>query len=165
MTLRRPASLLLLASALLAACERAPAEPPARREARVAASRNACVAEELAIRARQNLASLDTIAAMSGGLQGPMRAPHEYATVAWSFAELRHSALAYMDSALSAPTPGDSARYARRGEQFVVRPAEPGTVDANVAAEWQRNFATARTNPAHYCNQETPEPRRQARER
>ncbi|HEX2189430.1 MAG TPA: hypothetical protein VHG51_11055 [Longimicrobiaceae bacterium] len=153
MTLRLPAS-LLLAAALLAACERAPAEDPARREARVAASRNACVAEELAIRARENLASLDTMAAMSGGLQGPMRAPLEYATVAWNFAELRHSALAHMDSAVSAPTPGDSTRYAQRAAQYVVRPAEPGTVDANAAAEWQRNFAAARSNPAHYCNRE-----------
>lgn len=153
MTLRHFAILLTL-PVLLAACDREPDESPQRHEARVAASRNACVAEELAIRARERLASLDTIAALSGGVGGMMRAPHEYATVGWNFAELRMRALAYADSALSADTPADSTRYARRGAQFVTRPAEPGTVDANVAAEWRRNFEATRADPRHYCNQE-----------
>lgn len=151
MTLRTAAA-LLLAPTLLAACGDDAGESPERREARVAAARNACVAEELTIRARENQANLDTLAALSGGVSGGMRAVYEYAVAYRNFAELRSAALAYTDSAVGAPTPGDSARYARRAAQFVVRPGEPGTVDGNVAEEWQRNFTTTRTNPEHYCN-------------
>lgn len=147
---------LLALPLALAACGRDAGEDPERREMRVAAARNACVAEELAIRARENLASLDTLAAASGGVQGPMQAAYTYAQVYRNLAELRHSSMAYMDSAASARTPADSARYVRRAEQFSVRAAEPGTVDANVADAWQRGFAEARRNPEHYCNQPPP---------
>ncbi|HEV2149310.1 MAG TPA: hypothetical protein VGR37_18045 [Longimicrobiaceae bacterium] len=147
---------LLALPLVLAACGRDAGEDRERRETRVAASRNACVAEELAIRARENLASLDTIAAMGGGVEGPMRAAYTYAQVYRNLAELRHSSMAYVDSALGAPTPADSARYMQRAAQFSVRAPEPETVDANVAAEWRRNFATTRGNPEHYCNQAPP---------
>jgi hypothetical protein len=151
----RPFPSLLVLAAALAACGRDAGEDPARREIRVAASRNACVAEELAIRARENLASLDTLAA-SGGVAGPMQAAYTYAQVYRNFAELRLSSMAYMDSAVSAPAAADSARYMRRAEQFSTRPAEPGTVDANVANAWRRSFEEMRANPEHYCNQAPP---------
>jgi hypothetical protein len=151
MTLRTAAALLAL-PALLAACEGGPGESPERREARVAAARNACVAEELTIRARENLANLDTLAAASGGVAAAMQAVYEYASVYRNFAENRSSALAYVDSAVSARTPADSTRYAQKAAQFVVRRGEPGTLDGNVAEEWQRSFTTARANPAHFCN-------------
>lgn len=151
MTLRTAAALLVL-TVVLGACERAAGEDPERRAARVAAARNACVAEELTIRARENLASLDTLAAMSGGLEGPLRATYTFAVVYRNFAELRSSALAYMDSAMVADTPADSTRFAQRAAQFVVRPGEPGTLDGNVSQEWERNFATTRGDPNHYCN-------------
>lgn len=151
MTLRTAAALLAV-PALLAACARDAGESPERREARVAAARNACVAEELTIRARENLANLDTLAAAGGGVAAGIRAVYEFAAVYRNFAENRSSALAYVDSATSARTPADSARYARRAAQFVVRPAEPGTVDGNVAEEWQRSFTRTRSNPQHYCN-------------
>lgn len=151
MTLRTAAVLLAL-PALLAACGGDAGESPERREARVAAARNSCVAEELTIRARENLANLDTLAAASGGVAAGMRAVYEYATVYRGFAENRSSALALVDSATSARTPADSTRYAQKAAQFVVRPAEPGTLEGNVAEEWQRSFNTARSNPAHFCN-------------
>ncbi|MEW5927181.1 MAG: hypothetical protein AB1941_06845 [Gemmatimonadota bacterium] len=151
MTLRTAAALLAL-PALLAACGGDPGESPQRRESRVAAARNACVAEELTIRARENLANLDTLAAAGGGVAAGMRAVYEYAAVYRNYAENRNSALAYVDSAMSSRTPADSTRYMQRAAQFVVRPAEPGTLDGNVAEEWQRGFAGARANPAHYCN-------------
>ncbi len=151
MTLRTAAALLAL-PALLAACEGGSGESPERREARVAAARNACVAEELTIRARENLANLDTLAAAGGGAAVAMRAVYEFASVYRNFAENRSAALAYVDSAASARTPADSTRYAGKAAQFVVRRGEPGTLDGNVAEEWQRSFATARANPAHYCN-------------
>lgn len=154
MTLRTPAALTAVPAllALLAACEGGSGESPERREARVAAARNACVAEELTIRARENLANLDTLAAAGGGIAPGMQAVYEYAAVYRNFAEMRSSALAYTDSAVSARTPADSTRFARRAAQFVVRPAEPGTLDGNIAEEWQRSFTRTRTNPAHYCN-------------
>jgi hypothetical protein len=151
MTLRTAAVLLVL-PALLAACGGDPGESPERREARVAAARSSCVAEELTIRARENLANLDTLAAASGGIGPGMQAIYQYASVYRDFAENRSSALAYVDSAASARTPGDSARYAGKAAQFGVRRAEPGTLEGNVAEEWQRSFNTARANPAHYCN-------------
>jgi len=151
MTLRTAIALLAV-PALLAACEGGSGESPERREARVAAARNSCVAEELTIRARENLASLDTLAAASGGIAPGMQAVYEYAAVYRNFAEMRSSALAYVDSAVSARTPADSTRFARRAEQFVVRPGQPGTLDGNVAQEWQRSFTRTRTDPAHYCN-------------
>ena len=154
MTLRTAAALLAVPAllALTAACEGGSGESPERREARVAAARNACVAEELTIRARENLANLDTLAAASGGIAAGMQAVYEYAAVYRNFAEMRSSALAYVDSAVSARTPADSTRFAQKAAQFVVRPAEPGTLDGNVAEEWQRSFTRTRTNPAHYCN-------------
>jgi hypothetical protein len=152
MTLRTAAAVLLALPALLAACGGDPGESPERREARVAAARNACVAEELTVRARENQANLDTLAAASGGIGPGMRAIYEYAVVYRNFAELRSSGLAYVDSAVSARTPADSTRYAQKAAQFVVRRAEPGTLDGNVAEEWQRSFNTARANPAHFCN-------------
>ncbi|HEV2733388.1 MAG TPA: hypothetical protein VGV85_01070 [Longimicrobiaceae bacterium] len=152
MTLRTAAAAFLALPALLAACGGDPGESPERREARVAATRNSCVAEELTIRARENLANLDTLAAASGGITPGMQAIYQYATVYRGFAENRASALAYVDSAASARTPADSTRYARKAAQFGVRPAEPGTLDGNVAEEWQRSFDTARGNPAHFCN-------------
>jgi hypothetical protein len=152
MTLRTAAAVLLALPALLAACEGGSGESPQRREARVAAARNACVAEELTVRARENQANLDTLAAASGGIGPGMRAIYEYAVVYRNFAELRSSGLAYADSAVSARTPADSTRYAQKAAQFVVRRAEPGTLDGNVAEEWQRSFNAARANPAHFCN-------------
>ncbi|HEX8273523.1 MAG TPA: hypothetical protein VF615_12880 [Longimicrobiaceae bacterium] len=161
MTLRTAAVLLAL-PALLAACGGDSGESPQRRASRVAAARNACVAEELTIRARENLASLDTLAAASGGVAPGIRAVYEYAAVYRNYAENRNSALAYVDSAMSARTPDDSTRHMQRAAQFVVRPAEPGTVDGNVAEEWQRSFAGTRANPAHYCNTSiTDEPRQE----
>ena len=151
MTLRTAAAFLSL-PALLAACEGGSGESPERREARVAAARNACVAEELTIRARENQANLDTLAAASGGVAPGMRAVYEYAAVYRNFAEMRSSALAYADSAAGARTPADSTRYAQKAAQFAVRPAEPGTLDGNVAEEWLRSFTATRGNPAHYCN-------------
>lgn len=163
MTLRTAAALLAL-PALLAACGGGSDESPQRREARVAAARNACVAEELTIRARENVANLDTLAAAGGGIAAGMRAVYEYAAVYRNFAEMRSSALAYVDSAMSSGTPADSTRYMQRATQFVVRPAEPGTLDGNVAEEWQRSFTSTRADPAHYCNTSVgDEPRSQER--
>ncbi len=98
------------------------------------------------------MANLDTLAAAGGGVAAGMRAVYEFAAVYRNFAELRSSALAYVDSATSARTPADSTRYVQKAAQFVVRRGEPGTLDGNVAEEWQRSFATARGNPAHFCN-------------
>lgn len=156
MTLRQTALLLLL-PALLSACDRGPGESAERRASRIAAERNDCVAEELLIRARENLAAIDTLAAASGGAQGTLGAAHQYARAYHQLAQLRASAMAYTDSAMSAATAADSARYMARAAAYVPRAPQPGTVEANVQNEWQRRFAELRSNPLHYCNQEPPE--------
>ncbi|HEX2092073.1 MAG TPA: hypothetical protein VHG28_06705 [Longimicrobiaceae bacterium] len=153
MTLRN-LGLTALLPAVLAACARDREQEGAREETRAAAARNACIGEELLIRARTNLASLDTLAAASGGPRGPMRAALEYARAYHDHARLRASFLAYTDSAVSARTPGDSTRYMQRAEGFRLGAPEAGTLEGNVAEEYARNFAGTLATPAHYCNQE-----------
>ncbi|HEX7239839.1 MAG TPA: hypothetical protein VF263_06210 [Longimicrobiaceae bacterium] len=152
MTLRT-LGLLALFPALLAGCARDKEEDAERRELRTAAARNACVAEELLIRARENLATMAP-SGQGGAAGSALRAAYEYAQVYGSHAQLRMGMMANMDSALSARTAADSARYMKRAEGFDLRPPEPGTLDANVANAYARDFAQARANPGHYCNQE-----------
>ena len=151
MKLRNTALLLLLP--LLPACGGG-GEDPTRRLAREAAARDACIAEDLLLSGREQVASLDTLAARAGGSLGPMAAAHVYAQAYRDYADLRGQAFAYMDSALSARTPADSTRYARMAETFMARPPGPRSVEANVAEEYAREFATRLNNPAHYCNRE-----------
>lgn len=152
MTLRK-LSLLLLLPLAAPACGR-DGEDPMRRTARHAAARDACIAEDLALTGREQVANLDTLAARSGGAQGPMAGIYAYAQAYRDYAELRGQAFAYMDSALSARTPADSTRYAKKAETFMARPPAPRTVEANVAEEYAREFAARLNNPGHYCNRD-----------
>lgn len=148
----RTLGLILLVPALLAACK--PDEQEKKRtEARTAAARDACVAEELAIRGRANQAALDTVAA-GGGLASPVAAAYQFAQVYRAYADAMASAAAYTDSAVSAKTPADSTRYVQKARGFLIGPAEPGTVEANVAVRYAREFQGTRSDPNHYCNQE-----------
>jgi hypothetical protein len=145
--------LFLLVLLLLAAC--APERGnPERQAARRATARDACVAEELLIDAREKLTVMQPLAGAEVDPRSPMGAARTYARTYHDYAQLRAGSLAYADSALSAKTPADSARFAQFGAKYAVGPAAPGTVEANVAAEYARNFQAIASNPSHYCNQE-----------
>lgn len=145
---------LLLATAALAACDR---ETPQQRAAREAARRDACIADELLIAARNRLSDLETLLrnAEAGGsaVVATLDAPRVFATAMNGYAQARSSALAYADSAMRAETPEDSARFAEAGRRFTVAPGAPGSVEGNVARRWQEDFNVARANPSHPCNQ------------
>lgn len=139
---------LFLLPLLLAACgER---EDPARQESRQVAAKAACISEELLIDAREKLTVMAPLAASRGG-------PYVYAQAYHDYAQLRAGELAYADSALSARTPADSARYAQLGARYASTPPAAGTVEGNVAEEYARNFQAIAANPAHYCSQPAPE--------
>lgn len=155
--LRRRAPLhatLLLLALLSAACGWR--DTPVRAGARREASRASCIATELMIAARTRAAATDTLLA-GGAASSPMGtvavATAAFARASDQYATARAAELAYRDSALAAPTAEDSARLAGEAARRAPGPAMPGTVDANAAERWGRDFAEARANPDFPCNQ------------
>lgn len=149
----------LLALALLAGCERAPqTESPEQRAAREAAARDACIAAELAARGRENFEMLQQLAGdgeQGAGIAGAARAAYEFARGYAQLAELRHHALAYVDSAMNhSRAAADSARFVAAAQDFAPPPPEPGTLEANVTEAWLRDYAAARADQDHRCNWE-----------
>ncbi len=154
--------LILLALCLPAACRRdspeaaAGAAPAARQ-----AATDACIGRELLARAQENLATLagmqgieDAAIVSAESLPpGPMRASFEYAGVYHHHAVIRHAQFAYADSAQNhARTPADSARYAQRAAALQIAPPEAGTVEANVAQAYARDYTAIRNDEDHPCN-------------
>jgi len=135
---------------LLAAC----GEDKGRAAARQLARRNACVAAELALDAKEKLASLDT--AMVGARGGPMEqvtmAGHTFAAAYRQWADAASQSADYADSAAYAPSRDDSVRYARMAEQARIRPGAPGTVQGNAVASYNQDVSRAFANPDHPCN-------------
>jgi hypothetical protein len=149
---RLPLLVLLLA---MAACggEREPTE--AEREARRAARRDACIAEALQERARQRLATLDTLLEESrtrGAAPAVLTAPHTFAQVYATVADLRAHEAAYIDSAYSAPSREDSLRFDGLAASFRVGRPTPESLEANVRRDYARDFAASRADPEHVCN-------------
>ena len=135
---------------LLAAC----GENRARAAARQLARRNSCVAAELALDAKERLASLDTAVTTTEG--GPMEqvtvAGHTFAAAYKQWADAASRVADYADSAAFARTRDDSLRYARISEQARIRPGAPGTVQGNAVASYNQDVARAFANPDHPCN-------------
>ena len=140
--------LAALAALALAAC----GEDPEKAVQRGTARRTACVAEELAIRANTNLAALDTL--RGGPTSGAMGAIYSYQTAYFNYAKLRERQAASSDSAAAAATPEDSARHATKAAQSTPPRGQPGTVQANASATYERDFSAALGNPDHPCNEE-----------
>jgi hypothetical protein len=138
---------------LLAACggERPTAE---QREARTEARRQACIAEALQSRGRVRVARLDTmLAQMPGGGTSPgLRAPHTFAQVYATYADLRAHEAAYVDSAAHSESKEDSTRFVQSAASFRVNRPAPGSVEENVIRDYQRDLAASRQNPEHPCN-------------
>lgn len=150
--------ILLLAAtlaALLSACggrDATPEQRQARREARL----DACIAEALSIHARTRLARLDTLLAQSqarGAVPALVSAPHKFAQVYATYADLRAHETAYQDSAFNASSKEDSTRYAGMAASFRVNRPSPASLEENVIRDYLRDYASSRRNPDHGCNQ------------
>jgi hypothetical protein len=139
---------------LLAACGRG--EPTeGQRQARRQARRDACIAEALQGRAQSRLASLDTLLRESqarGNVPALVSAPHAFAEVYATYADLRAHETAYIDSAYSATSKEDSTAYERQAASFRVNRPSPQSLEENVWRDYARDFTLARANPDHGCN-------------
>jgi hypothetical protein len=148
--------ILVLAAAFavtLAACgeELTPQQQQARREARL----DACIAEALSIHARTRLARLDTLLVQSqerGAVPAVVSAPHKFAQVYATYADLRAHETAYRDSAYNAPSKEDSTRYEGMAASFRVNRPSPESLEENVIRDYLRDYASSRANPEHGCN-------------
>lgn len=140
--------LLPLLAAPLAACSDG-GIPPEVLEQRREAARGACIGRQLLGRAEQNLNTLAPLG--TAGVAVYARVYHEHA-------QLRASALAQADSAANySPEPGDSARHAEAAARFAVRAPEAGSVEANAAAQYNREFAQMYADADHPCNWDFPD--------
>jgi hypothetical protein len=150
---------ILLAAAtlavLLSACgDRGPT--PEQRQARRDASLDACIAEALSIHARSRLATLDSMLAQSqarGTASSLVTAPHKFAQVYATFADLRAHETAYRDSAYNATSKEDSTRYERMATDFRVNRPSPESLEENVIRDYVRDFTLSKRDPDHGCNQ------------
>lgn len=136
---------------LLAACggERPTAE---QREARTEARRLACISEALQSRGKVRVARLDTMLAQIPGGSPGLGAPHKFAQVYATYADLRAHEAAYVDSAAHSESKEDSTRFVQAAGSFRVNRPAPGSVEENVIRDYQRDLALSRQNPEHPCN-------------
>jgi hypothetical protein len=158
--MHRTVSAAALLALVLAACGRdelTEAQVTARREAR----RDACVAEALQYRAQTRLAALDTLLRQNqarGTVPTLVSAPHAFAQVYATFADLRAHETAYQDSAYSATSKEDSTAYEAKAASFAVNRPSPGSLEENVWRDYARDYALSRQNPEHGCNKLVDEP-------
>lgn len=149
-----------LVAVVLAACGRGELtedQLQARRDAR----RDACVAEALQVHAQSRLATLDTLLRQSqarGSVPSLVSAPHTFAQVYATFADLRAHETAYLDSAFSATSKEDSTAYDQKAASFRVNRPSPGSLEENVWRDYARDYAMSRTDPEHACNKLVEEP-------
>ncbi|HEU0302820.1 MAG TPA: hypothetical protein VFR37_25385 [Longimicrobium sp.] len=147
-----PAAVLL--AALLSACgDRGPTEE--QLQARRNAQLDACVAEALSMHARSRLATLDSLLMQSqarGSVPALVSAPHKFAQVYATYADLRAHETAYRDSAYSATSKEDSTRYEQMATEFRVTRPSPESLEENVIRDYIRDFTYSRNNPDHGCN-------------
>jgi hypothetical protein len=143
----------MLAVTLSACGDRGPTpeQEQTRREARL----DACIAEALSIHARSRLATLDTLLTQSqagGAVPALVSAPHKFAQVYATYADLRAHETAYRDSAYNAPSKEDSTRYEKMATEFRVNRPSPESLEENVIRDYGRDFLVSRSNPDHGCN-------------
>ncbi|HEX8675560.1 MAG TPA: hypothetical protein VF710_26950 [Longimicrobium sp.] len=139
-------SLPLLLVLTLAACGGENAEKVAQR---TAAHRAACVAEELAIQANTKISSLDTLRAQGPGFVNQV---YPFSKAYFDYAKLRERHAALLDSAAAAESPEDSVRFTGEAGRNAPRPGQPGSIEANAAESYERDYAAAISNPDHPCN-------------
>jgi hypothetical protein len=135
----------------------------ARRDAR----RDYCVAEALQEHAQTRLSTLDDLLRQSqarGSVPSIVSAPHTFAKVYATFADLRAHETAYVDSAYSATSKEDSTAYERKAASFRVNRPSPGSLEENVWRDYARDYAMSRADPEHGCNKLVEEPGKARRE-
>ena len=149
----------LLVLAILTACDRDAADEasagPERTSDQREAARAACIGRELLADAEEDLEELSSFTSDGSSLVAGSagEAARTFATTYAEHARIRSGALAYSDSLLNyVRTPADSARYVRGAAGYALRPPEPGTIEANVAAAYARNFAAITRDEDHPCN-------------
>jgi hypothetical protein len=157
--MHRIAPAAFLAVVLVACGSDAPTEDQlqARRDAR----RDHCVAEALQDHAQTRLATLDTLLRQSqarGSVPALVSAPHTFAQVYATFADLRAHETAYMDSAYSATSKTDSIAFEQKAASFRVNRPSPGSLEENVWRDYARDYTMSRTDPEHGCNKLVEEP-------
>jgi hypothetical protein len=142
------AAAALAAAALLSGCD-----TKAREASRKEARRDACIATELLIQARNRAASLDTIMANAGGgTAGFAQSARQFAVAYDQYATARSAGLSLMDSAAYAKSRDDSLAWVNRAAKFSFGTAQPGSLADNVIAKYDADFAGAKANPDHPCN-------------
>lgn len=145
-------ALVLAVPAILAACDR---RSPREAAAELTARQDACVADELAIAARNKLDQLETMVrnaeAEASPMAGMMRGPVAFAQAYRGFAESRRRAYAMVDSAAVAAEREDSVRLMAGVRELEAGPPTAGELQQNVVAQYRREFQAARANPDHPC--------------
>jgi hypothetical protein len=155
----KPLGLLIVLLAAVA-CEPRAEGTPARTAEQEEAARMACIAAELVRTADEQIdlieASLPPDVETSPQVQAVYQAQIsalQFAHAIHDHALLRHSALAHADSALNhASGAADSTRHVESATAFTTRPPEQGSIEANVAGEYERRFARVRADEDHRCN-------------
>ncbi len=142
---RRSLHLLLLVAPLAACAEEQAGPSEEQRRERDLAARQACISQNLALRADDELQTLEQLMVTSGPL-GFQRAYTQHA-------HLRHAAYARLDSALNhSATPGDSLARAEAARAFQIRAPEPGSVEENVIRSYEGRFRAIFEDADHPCN-------------
>lgn len=138
--------------------------PPETLNEQRAAFRQACVAQELALRAEEDVATIESVL-QSTDPSNPLAeinrmasaAALEFARAYSAHAQIREVAYAYLDSAVNhARATADSARYLERATAVTVRVPQTGTVEENVITSYSANFAATLGDPDHRCNWDLP---------
>jgi hypothetical protein len=148
--------LLLLPAAACAGDAPDPAAHGMRRNARL----DACIAEALHGAARARLATLDELLERhraDGTAPAIVTAPHTFARVYETIADLRSHEMAYVDSAYHAATRDDSLRFERLAREFRLPAPSPESLEANVQRDYLRDFVAARADADHSCNHLVPD--------
>jgi len=144
-----PLPLALGALLALAAC--GDREDPAKAAQRSAARRSLCVAEELAIQANSKISSLDTLRTRMP--ESIVAQVYPFARAYYDYAKIRERQAVWTDSAALATSPEDSTRFAARAASSSPGRGRPGSIEANAASSYDRDFVRAMNNPDHPCNQ------------
>lgn len=152
---------LVLLLAPLTACDRRPEPVPADvARAREQSARAACTARELLRRVSDDIASLEETLA-STDQTGPASeltrhagaAALAFARAYQQHAQLRGGRIVQLDSAYNhSRGAADSTRHVESARRLAARAPELGTLEANVASAYERDFNTLFGDPDHPCN-------------
>jgi hypothetical protein len=130
----------------LAACKDGGADVPEEAASQHAlAARHACVAEELARTAGEDL---ETLQSTVGGV-----GVTEFARAFLQHAQLRSAGFAQTDSALNhSATPQDSARHMDAANRYEIITPAGGTLEANVITSYEQKANAILADSDHVCN-------------